>query len=89
MRLRHVNGSTIKVNWAGTSEFTVFGPVGETTDERGQRLLNNPVYKGQFEEVKTEPPSGVLTFKCDICGEVKKSKAGLGSHKRKHKEIST
>ena len=89
MRLRTIDGSTIHVNWEGTNESTVFNPEGETTDKFGTRLLNNPKFKGRFElvaEKNTEPKE---TFLCDTCGLVMKSKAGLGSHKRKHKEIST
>ena len=93
MRLRYVGGEKhITVNWKDSPdpnkpEFTVFDPEGETSDERGQRLLDNPKYNGKF--VKVEPPKPAEpkpTFTCDVCGEVKKSKAGLGAHKRKHKE---
>jgi len=83
MRLKYLKGKSKTVCWVGTSESTLFDPIGKTTDERGKRLLENPLCKGWFEEVKATP------FKCDQCGFEAKSVAGLGGHKRKHKEIST
>jgi hypothetical protein len=84
MKLRYLKGNAIRVNWTGTSEFTDFSPVGETTDERGQRLLDNPQYAGHFEKVGNVTPM----LKCEFCGKEIRTKAALASHKRKHKEIS-
>ena len=92
MRLKYLKGKAIRVNWTGTSEYTMFEPFGETSDEKGQALLDNPKYASLFEKVTTEPDkpeSKTELFKCETCGEFKKSKAGLGAHKRKHKEIET
>ena len=84
MRLRYLKGETMTVKWIDTTESSVFSPFGETTEERGNRLLNNPEYKGWFEAVAEKP---VTLLKCDVCGMEVKSKAALGSHKRKHKEM--
>jgi hypothetical protein len=94
MKLRYLKGNTIRVNWKGTGEFTDFSPVGETTDERGQRLLDNPYQVGKFEKVEeaTVVPVKseiVPTFKCEHCERLLKTKAALGSHMRKHKEMVT
>ena len=91
MRLKYLKGKSIRVNWKGTDEFTLFVPFGNTSDERGQRLLDNPEFKGHFEKVESEPVTGSkeTVFKCDVCGFEGKSKAGLAAHKRKHKEIET
>jgi hypothetical protein len=96
MRLRFLKDKRQVVNWSDSPdkkhpEFTVFDPVGETSDERGKRLIANPAYQGWFEVVPEETPAGPAepekpTFACDVCGETLRSKAGLGAHKRKHKE---
>lgn len=96
-QLRYKGPETKVVNWKGTSPlFTVtFTPVGDKLipDDLAQRLLTNPKYEGQFEvlgsfnpvEVEEKPKE---KFKCDQCEFETTSKAALGSHKRKHKEIS-
>jgi len=97
MRLRYTRDKRIKVNWSDSPdknnpEFTVFEPDGETSDERGKRLLENREHRGWFMEVPpveiTVPEKPKETFLCETCGETKKSKAGLAAHKRKHKETS-
>jgi hypothetical protein len=95
MRLRYMRDRSITVNWSDSPdrknpEFTVFCPEGETTDKRGKGLLASREYKGWFvevppvKEIAVEEPKAA--FPCDVCGHQAKSKAGLGSHKRKHKE---
>lgn len=88
MRLRYTKGTSRTVGWAGTKPYiqVTFSPYGDVEDSLGERLLSNPQYPGWFERVEPEQP--VETFTCDICGKVAGSKAGLGSHKRKHKEQS-
>jgi hypothetical protein len=97
MRLRYVRDKKIKVNWSDSPdkdnpEFTVFEPEGETSDERGKRLLENKHHRDWFVELPVPVEITVAEkpreFICDVCGESKKSKAGLGAHKRKHKETS-
>jgi len=61
-----------------------FNPVGEVPKGVGERILAAQKQVGRFEVVGASPPPEA-EFRCDVCGEVAKSKAGLGSHKRKHK----
>ena len=91
MRLRFVQGKGKTVFWSdsvdkGHPDSTDFIPEGETSDERGKRLLENPKYQGMFIEVKEETPTPKESFICDRCDFSGKTKAGLGAHKRKHKE---
>lgn len=79
-------GDTIKVKWRRTNPvFEVkFSPLPdkEIPDDLAKRLLTNPDYRGRFVLVEEQP----LEYPCDECNFVAKSEAGLGSHKRKHKE---
>ncbi len=81
MQLLYLKGKQIQVKWTGTRDSTVFSPIGEVSDEFGKRLLENPRYKGWFKEIQP-----TVEWVCDICQSKMKSKAGLISHKRKHKE---
>jgi hypothetical protein len=88
-------GDFITVNFGDprrTPEYTAkFTPEADLPDEYGQRLLDNEHYKGLFARVdvpkEVSPPQEQKTgFPCDKCDFVAGSKAGLGSHKRTHKE---
>ena len=85
MRLKYLKGDKITVRWRDTSppQSAEFLPEADVTDELGERLLANPKYHGWFKRVDVVQPE---PFVCEVCGAACKSKLGLNSHKRKHKE---
>ncbi len=99
MRLRFIDGKGQLVNWKnppkGYPHSTFFGPEADIPVEFGERLLNNPESSGKFIRVDVPQAAAAIAFPpieqkpqfaCDVCGKEAGSKAGLGAHKRKHKE---
>lgn len=77
MRLKYLKGEKIEVKWLNTKDSTMFTPLGECSDELGQRLLDNKDYIGWFRKVEV--------FRCETCGKECKTKIALGAHKKTHK----
>ena len=89
MTLRCIDARPDKpIMWTFLGKPYVFAPTSDVPDDYAEMLLKAEGYKDKFERVAGTQSAAPQThlLECPVCHKVCRTLAGLGSHKRKHKE---